>query len=225
MKVDKINAYKEEFREHLRITQSYNELYKYESLANFRKHWDLGALDLGAMYERSFQSELSARLWGGSQNSAKSMMLQFIETDKEFVRSMFRDLFNESKDLAMRINRFKLHCDELLIQRQTAGKSDSHHFHTDEEVFLYLSFNSPEIYPLFHYSHFNIMMNRLENRSVPEAWEVDRYYKLCKGLYTLLSRDGDLVQMHIEKRSEYYDQPTMLMVNDFLTICSQGPKV
>ena len=69
------------------------------------------------------------------------------------------------------------------------------------------------------------MMNRLENRNVPEEWEVDRYYKLCKGLYTLLSRDGDLVQMHIEKRGQYYDQPTMIMVNDFISICSQGPKV
>lgn len=225
MKVDSINAYKEEFREHLRITQDYNELYKYESLANFSKHWDLSALDLGAMYERSFHSDLSARLWGGSQNSAKSMMLQFIEKDKEFVRSMFRDLFNESKDLAMRINRFKLHCDELLGELQSAGKQDSHHFHTDEEVFLYLAFNAPETYPLFQYAHFNIMMNRLENRNVPEEWEVDRYYKLCKGLYTLLSRDGDLVQMHIEKRGQYYDQPTMIMVNDFISICSQGPKV
>ena len=224
MKVDKINAYKEVFREHLRITQSYNELYKYESLANFQKHWNLSELDLGTMYDRSFESELSGRLWGGSQNSAKSMMLQFIERDKEFVRSMFRDLYNEDRDLSMRINRFKFHCDELLAQMQGDGKQDSHHFHTDEEVFLYLSFNSPDSYPLFHYSQFNIMMHRLENRNVPEEWEEERYYKLCKGLYTLLSRDTDLVQLHVEKRAQYYDQPTMLMVNDFITVCSQAPK-
>jgi len=225
LKVDKINAYKEVFKKHLEVTQSYNELYKYDALANFQKNWDLSELDLAKTYDQSFSSELSGRLWGGSQNSAKEMMLRFIEHDKEFVRSMFRDLYNENKDLGMRVNRFQLHCDELLTALQEKNQNLNHHFHTTEEVGLYLCFNEPETYPLYHYASFQIMMQRLESRSIPEEWETERYFKLCSGLYKLLSRDEELVKMHIEKRGEYYDKPTLLMVNDFLTICSTAPKV
>ena len=223
MKVDKINAYKELFREHLEVTQSYNELYKYDALAHFQQNWDLGVLDLAATYNKSFSSELSGRLWGGSQNSAKEMMLKFIEQDKEFVRSMFRDLYDEKKDLGMRVNRFQLHCDELLTTLHEKHPNQNHHYHTTDEVGLYLAFNAPETYALYHYASFSIMMQRLDSRSIPEAFETERYFKLCSGLYKLLSRDQLLVDLHISKRGEYYDQPTMLMVNDFISICSKGP--
>lgn len=225
MKVALIQAYAEVFKEHLRITQDYNELYKYESLNNFQRNWDLGELDLGKMYDKSLESSLSARLWGGSQDSAKSLMLEFIETDKEYVRSMFRDLFNEDKDLSMRINRFKFHCDELLAQLQTKGRKLSHHHHGDEEICLYLAFNAPETYPLFHYAPFQIMMTRLENKAVPQEWEVDRYYKLCNGLYTLLTKDEDLKMLHHGQVGQYYEEKSRLIVNDFLLICSQKPRI
>lgn len=224
MKVDKINAYKDLFKQHLEITQSYNELYKYDALANFQANWDLGELDLGSIYDKSLSSELSGRLWGGSQNSAKEMMLRFIEQDKEFVRSMFRDLYDYKKDLGMRVNRFQLHCDELLSILQAKHPKLNHHYHGPEEVFLYLAFNDPQTYPLFHYASFSIMMERLESRSIPEEFETDRYFKLCTGLHKLLCRDEQLVEMHKAKRAEYYSEPTILMVNDFITICSKGAK-
>ena len=200
MKVDKINAYKEVFREHLEIPQSYNELYKYECLQNFEANWDLSALDLKTNYDNAFQSKISARLWGGSQNSAKEVMLLFLEMDKEFVRSMFRDLYNEDKDLGMRINRFVFHCDQMLEQLQAKQPKWTTHFHGESEVALYLAFNNPQVYPLFSYSPFANMMQRLEVKSVPESYELERYFKLCKGLYTLLKRDIQLVRLHKEVR-------------------------
>ena len=227
MKVDKINAYKDVFKNHLTVTQSYNELYKYECLQNFVSYWDLSALDLGAVYDKSFTSSISGRLWGGSTNSAKSMMLKFLTMDREFVRSMFRDLYNEERDLSMRINRFKFHCDQLLEQLQQTEKSHNNHFHGDEEVALYLAFNDPMTYNLFNYGPFSIMMTRLEAKSIPEQYEVERYFKLCKGLNTMLSRDAELVDLHKAKRSDalYYGDNTMLMVHDFLVICSQKPSL
>ena len=223
MKVDLINAYKEVYKEHLRKTQSYNELYKYECLKNFQDNWDLGTLDLGSMYEASLTSKLSARLWGGSQNSAKEVMLLFIEKDKEFVRSMFRDLYKEEKDVGLRVNRFLLHCDELLRQLQLTNKKLNAHYHTLEEVALYLAFNDPQKYCLRSYGPFSIMMERLGAKNPPQEFEIERYFKLCKGLYTMLSKDPEVSELLAAQIAEpqYYQDPGMLMVHDYLVICSQ----
>jgi len=225
VKVDKINAYKDLFKNHLEITQNYNELYKYECLQNFVDNWDLGELDLKTTFDKSFSSTISGRLWGGSTNSAKEMMLKYIDMDKEFVRSMFRDLYNEDRDIGMRINRFKFHCDQLLEKLQETEKQWNDHFHTDQEVSLYLAFQFPQTYNLFNYGPFSIMMQRLELRKLPEEYETDRYFKLCKGLYTMLSKDEELLELHRSKRSDniYYGEDTMLMVHDYLIICSQAP--
>lgn len=225
MKVDKINAYKEVFKNHLTITQNYNELYKYECLQNFQTHWDLGALDLKTVYDKSYSSNISGRLWGGSTNSPKSIMLKFMDMDKEFVRSMFRDLYNEDKDLGMRINRFKFHCDQLLEKLQETEQQWNDHFHTDEEVALYLAFQYPKTYNLYNYGPFSIMMQRLELKNIPEDYQSERYFKLCKGLYTMLSKDEELLELHRAKRADevYYGDNTMLMVHDYLLICSQSP--
>ena len=63
-------------------------------------------MDFAQMFNESFKSQISNSLWGGSVNSAKSVMLTFIENNKEYVRSMFKDLYNEDRDINMRINRF-----------------------------------------------------------------------------------------------------------------------
>jgi len=224
LKVDKINAYKAVFKKHLEITQNYNELYKYECLQNFVTHWDLGALDLASVYDKSYSSNISGRLWGGSTNSAKEMMLKFIARDKEFVRSMFRDLYNEDKDIGMRINRFKFHCDQLLEQLQQTEQQWNSHFHSDAEVAMYLAFQYPDTYNLFQFAPFSIMMQRLELKKLPEEYETDRYFKLCKGLYTMLSKDEELLELHSAKRVDplYYGEPTMLMVHDYLVIGIQA---
>ena len=114
MKVNLINKFKELWKASLSQELPDGWIYKYENLSNYRRHWDLSELDLKKMYADSFSSQVSGRLWGGTVDSPRSIMMSFIDINKEFVRSMFRDLHNESKDLSMRINRFSFHCDQLL---------------------------------------------------------------------------------------------------------------
>jgi len=227
MKVALINAYKDVFKKHLEITQDYHELYKYECLKNFQDNWDLGELDLYTTFDKSFKSKISGRLWGGSKNSAKSLMLKFIEMDKEFVRSMFRDLYNEDKDIAMRVNRFNFHCEQLLDQLMLQNKKINDHQQSEDIVAMYLAFQYPQTYNLFSYGAFEIMMNRLELKDIPQSFELDRYFKLCKGLYTMLTKDEELLELH-KKHFEsdiYYVENTMLIVHDFLKVCSKEPRI
>jgi len=221
MKVNLINDYKDKFITFLTRQSDYEEIYKYENISNFRKHWDLSELDLKTMYDNSFKSKLSGRLWGGTVDSAKSIMLLFIDTNKEFVRSMFRDLYNESKELNGRIDRFIFHCDQMLDEvKKTTDKFDRH-FHEDATMpFLYLCFSDPKVYPLYDYNLFRNTLPLFETRSVPENFEIDRYYKLSKAIYTIISKDTNLVTLHQSLIPEAYGiEANMLLLDDFLRFC------
>ncbi len=222
MKVDKINHYKDLFKGHLVKTFDYNELYKYNALYHFDNKWDIEDLDFAKMYDKSLNSEISGRLWGGSKDSAKSMMLEFIVINKEFVRSMFRDLYNEDKDIAMRMNRFEFHCDELLSQMQAKGKKLNSHYHNSQVISMYLAFRYPQKYNIFTYGPFKIMMNRLEAKNIPQEFEVDRYLKLCNGLYSILKKDTELLNIHklMRTKDNLYQDDTIVIVHDYLKIAS-----
>ena len=94
----------------------FRALYKWECLKNYHDHWDIEARDFYQMFDKSFSSQISNRLWSKDQYYPKKMMLAFIQKDKEFVRFMFRDLLNEKKDLPMRMDRFRFYCDEMLAE-------------------------------------------------------------------------------------------------------------
>lgn len=221
MKVNNIKDYAERFKTYLKSEKCDALVYKYENLKNFRAHWDIEDLDLAETFDKSFKSQLSNELWGGSVNSAKSQMLAFLKNDKAFARAMFKDLFNDQKDLAMRISRFNFHLDQLLdILHQKNDKINAH-YHTQKTISVYLCFNDPSQYCIVEHDAFSKMLRKLEAKSIPEEYELERALKLCKGLFTLLSKDEELVALHSAFIPDKYRcEPNMLLVHDYYTICS-----
>lgn len=223
MKVALINEYKEKLKMRLIKSYSLDEEYKYECLQNFKTNWDLSALQLEDVYDKSFSSTMSGNLWGGSKESAKDIMLRFIKHDREFMRSAFRDLFADYKDITLRINRFKLHCDEMLQQLQKKDKKLNHHYHDSKVISVYLTFHDPAEYNIFDFLEFKRMMMRLEAKNVPAEFEVERYFKVSKGLYKILSKDQELLDLHASKLKDekFYKEESLLLVHDFIIICSK----
>jgi hypothetical protein len=219
MKVHLIKEQAERYISYLENTEEFSELYKYESLDNFRKHWDLNASDFYEMFDNSFRSGISNRLWGGSVNSAKSAMLKFIELNTEFVRSMFVDLFNENKDLSMRINRFALHCDEMLTQLPNTKDRIVDHRHGPQIISLYLCFHDPENYTIVNYRAFYHAMELLGNQNIPQAFELERAIKLSRGLYKILGGYDALESLYQKwLPDKYFDGLNMLAVHDFFQL-------
>jgi hypothetical protein len=223
MKVNLINKYKELWKTSLSQELPDGWIYKYENLSNYRRHWDLSELDLKKMYADSFSSQVSGRLWGGTVDSPRSIMMSFIDINKEFVRSMFRDLHNESKDLSMRINRFSFHCDQLLDLLQKENDKIDRHFHeTPQMAFLYLCFENPELYPLYSYKAYHKSMQMFETSSIPEPFEVERFYKLSKAIYTIIKKDEALISLIQSQIPEAYGiEVNYLMLDDFFQFCKQ----
>jgi len=212
MKVSLINEYKDKFKSFLSTRAEAHHGFYFEIIDNWKSNWKLEGSNLSHIYDSSLQSKVSARLWGGSVNSPKSLMIKLLEKEEEFMRSTFRDLFNESLDLGLRLDRFGYHTDQVFRPMQGKDPKMVSHYHHDREILcLYLALEYPEKYCLFHYPVFYKMMELFESRNIPTKVEVERYYKSCRGIRNLLIKDEELVELFKKKYNIEADSDLGLM--------------
>jgi len=213
MKVAIINNYKDRFKSYLSGRDHFENAFYFEVIRNWKQNWNIEGKNLSKIYDDSLQSSVSARLWGGSVNSPKSMMVRLLEREEEFMRSTFRDLFKEHLDVGLRLDRFGFHTDQVFRPMQGKDPKLVSHFHHDREILcLYLALEYPAQYCLFDYPAFSKMMERFESRNIPTKVEVERYYKSCRGIKNLLSKDEDFVELVKEKFQLVNDDELGLMI-------------
>lgn len=199
MKLESLRYYREQFKKKLASEEPYSQAYKWECQEIFQREWDLEELDLGTMYNRALSHPVSGNLWGGNYQSAKSVMLEFILVNREFVRSMFRDLLATQKDLSMRIERFHFHCDQLLEQLRSGNRRINHHLHEGYYMpTLYLTLRYPENHCIYDPEHFGRSLLILDARN-PQDTSLSRFNKVIPILQSQLLQDPDLLRVMKEK--------------------------
>ena len=82
-----------------------DEKYKWEAVKYFQDHWDIEAEDFGEMFKSA--TDRTYNLLASGYAYPRQMMVYFAKADMEAVRQMFRDLFDESRDLAERVAAFQ----------------------------------------------------------------------------------------------------------------------
>ena len=170
------------------------------------------------MYAESLHSDISNRLWIGVDYHPKESMITFLKYEKEFIRSMFRDLFNEGKDLQMRISRFIFHCDELRKQIKKREPKLLHHYHDEKMVVNYLMLNDPQRYTYLDLVSFRKAMEAMQARNIPEHITIESYTKLMRIIQNFIKADTSMANGY---RSLFPDQKlyvagSMLMALDFI---------
>lgn len=193
-------------------------LLSWEVQKNFQDNWDIEELDFAAMFDRSIHSNVSVRLWKRDGYFPKEMMLEFIGLDKEFSRSMFRDLFDENKDIDGRVRRFVYHCDIFLEELKKRQSQAAAHFHGDLFMpSLYLALRYPENYTTYSYGLFRAFMEKLEAKNLPIVDDVERYFKVMKVIQKLILQNEDLAPKLEEwiKEDIYYQSPSLFLAQDF----------
>lgn len=228
MKVALINSLLDEFKSYLekslgnKSRQAEEIIFKYENLKVYREHWDLGELDLRNMFDISFKSKISNRLWGGHYDSSKELMLTFIDHNKEYCRSMFRDLFNEGKDFSLRVNRFLFHCDELLNEVKGKGSKYFDHRQSYNLVSLYLAFEYPHKYCIIDYPEWSRFLKKVEVKTMPSENELERSMKLSKGLFTIMNKSKEIQDLYSScLPQEISCEFNMFMLHDFYHFASE----
>lgn len=203
-------------------------LFYWESQRIFQECWDLEAGDFAGMYEQSLQNTKTRRLWTRENYEPKRMMLRFISMLPDFVRQMFSDLFNETKSVEPRMDRFVFYCDELLqdYKRANPRTTENSHFHNDnyEMISLYLAFRYPDRYAPYRYEVFRELMVKFASPDIPAVNDVERYFKVMRTLYNMLNKNENLKNLHaarIEKEG-LFQQESLLLAFDFACFCTSS---
>ena len=224
MEVKKLQAKILEFKSFLKKDRNFAELYKWEALSHFQEYWNIDAPDFGAMYDQSLRSTKTQRLWKREYWRPKELMLQLIAMEPDFARKTFRNLLDESVNIETRVSMFKFGCDELLreFKHQNKTSIENNHYHDDfEMILLYLTFQFPETFTFFEYKPFIKTLEQLGIQDLPDPYNLDRFLKLTKILYTFLKKDEELIEVHRKRLppNRYYQGDSKLIVHDFYCYC------
>lgn len=218
----KANIIKEQIERYKRMLASSKErysLFPFAVLKNYQQHWDIEALDFKTMFDQSFKSEVSNTLWSADQFRPKEIMMAFIDMDKEFVRLMFRQLYNEEKDISLRVEKFVYYCDEMLMQLMKKNRKESMHYHGDlRMITTYLALEFPAKYTMYSFNTFRGLLTLFEAQRIPVVDEIARYQTLMRSLYTnFMLKDQELVNTMTElcKEDTYFAAETTFWVNHF----------
>lgn len=221
MQLKKIQQYLQQYKSFLKSRDAYQNLYKWEALQHFQNNWDMDAPDLAGMYDRSLQCSQTKRLWKREAYYPKQMMLKFIDLEPDYIRLMFKDLFNEKKDIEGRIDRFIFYCDNVLQEFKEAHPRsiENNHHHDDnyQIISLYLGFRYPEQYTLYSYLNFRNLLEKLGSRDIPKINDVGRFFKIMRTLYKMMQKDEDIMRLHQRRLNpnRHYTGDCLLMVEEF----------
>ncbi len=226
MEVRKLQARIQDYKAFLMKDRNLAEVYKWEALLHFQQHWDIEAIDFAKMYDASFQSTTTQRLWKREIWRPKELMLLLIGQDPEFARKSFRNLFDDTQNIDTRVSMFKFACDEMLSEykRQHKTSIENNHYHDDlEMIFLYLTFRFPEQFTFFEYPPFSETLRQMGIQDIPTPYNLDRFLKLTKILYTFLKKDEELIKIHQTRFSseQLYKNGQKLLVHDFYAFCGK----
>ena len=126
-------------------------------------------------------------------------MLEFIKQNSDFVRSMFRALFDETTTIEKRISKFQFGCEVMMqdFKEDHPTSIENNHFHLENHVIsMYLSFRYPEKYAVYFYAEFASMMKKIGSTKVPSPFEMERFFKITNTLTTYLQKDEELMAIH-----------------------------
>ena len=187
-----------------------DESYKWEAIQHFQQHWNIDALNFGEMFKEA--TDKTYNLLASGYAYPKAMIQNFAKADDEAVRKMFRDLFDESSDLTMRVEAFQSAADNLR-EKYDDGTWRKHYQNTNA-ISTYLWLRYPDKYYIYRYEFFRDVAVELNSEYRPKRnGSVDSliggyqmYDEICKAI----CEDESLVDLiHSAMNERCYSDPKM----------------
>jgi 5-methylcytosine-specific restriction protein B len=184
-----------EYKKDFASKQWNNEKYKWEAVKHFQDHWDINAADFLEMFWQA--TEKTYNLLASRNYFPRRMIKFFAEHDPEVVRSMFISLFDESKDLVERYERFVADAEELK-EKYIEDKGKQHYQHLNA-ISTYLWLRYPDKYYIYKYSVNHDVAKELESSIMPKRGRPKESlvaaYNLYNEICEKLAEDNELKQM------------------------------
>jgi len=181
----------------------YDEIYKWEAVAKFRSHFNTSENDFKEMLLGSLSG--TRNLMDSGSYFPKRMLTEYLNRDPEFVRQMFDNLYNESKDLRERVQEFWQSSRDLQ-EKYTPGY---HHFQDGRAIIVYLCMRYPEKYFLYKFQMFKKFCKLIQYPYQPNIrLRLDNillYQNLCLQLLPEIKKDDELIMLHQKRiQSNHY---------------------
>lgn len=185
-----INEYKNYFPEHWK-----EEKFKWEAIKHFQDYWDINADDFLEMFMNA--TDKTKSLLANMNNYPRGMIKAFATADPEAVRGMFFNLFDESQNLAERIDQFKATSDEIRIKYDDGTWNRD--YQGENAITTYLWLRYPDKYYIYKYSEIRALAKAIDNDFVPRkggfTFNVESGIKLYDEIRNVIKHDPDLDKM------------------------------
>ena len=137
-----LTAYKQYFPLHWK-----DEKYKWEAVQYFQNNWDIEAENFLDMFMKA--TDKTFNLLASMNNYPRAMIRAFAEKEPETVRDMFIVLYDETRNLDERIEKFEMMAEDLRVRYDDG--SWKHHYQSANAISTYLWLRYPDkyfIYPM-----------------------------------------------------------------------------
>ena len=182
-----IAAYKEYFPNHWK-----DEKYKWEAIQYFQEHWNISAENFLDMFMEA--TDKTYNLLANMNNYPRGMIKSFAMADQEAVRSMFMALFDESQNLAQRIEQFITSAENLRVKYDDGTWKQ--HYQTANAISTYLWLKYPDKYYIYKYSEVRAIAREIGSDFVPKKGgsvsNIENSYKLYDEIRKKLASDSEL---------------------------------
>lgn len=182
-----IAAYKDYFPNHWK-----DEKYKWEAIQYFQEHWNISAENFLDMFMEA--TDKTYNLLANMNNYPRGMIKSFAMADQEAVRSMFMALFDESQNLAQRIEQFITSAENLRVKYDDGTWKQ--HYQTANAISTYLWLKYPDKYYIYKYSEVRAIAREIGSDFVPKKGgsvsNIENSYKLYDEIRKKLASDSEL---------------------------------
>ena len=179
-----------------------NESYKWKAIKQFQDHWDIETSDFAAMLEQALAKTYN--LLASGYYYAKSMLLGFAGEDPNGVREAFRVLYDETRDLSERVERFIAYADDRKQNHNESGWKN--HYQDTHAVSVYLWLRYPDKYYIYKYGEIRPIAIELESSFVPKrSSSVENLiggYELCDEICAQISKNEAIIKTFSALRSD-----------------------
>jgi 5-methylcytosine-specific restriction protein B len=185
------------------------ERYKWQAVKCFRDNWDFGASDFAKMLKNSLAK--SENLLTSNHYYAKKMIVEMAEKQPEIVRQMFADLFDETKNLTERVQKFKDKSSDFVVEHKDEEPvwNATNSFQDLHAVSVYLTFMYPEKYYIFKSEIFRKFAKRISYTNVPKQGKTENliaYKDMCDKIREIVLQDESLTEMSKARLDETCDE-------------------
>ena len=168
------------------------EKYKWEAVKHFQDYWDIEAECFGEMFKKA--TDKTSNLLASGYSYPRLMIINFSKYDDEAVRTMFRNLFDETHDLASRIDDFQAVSEELRMKYDDGTWTN--HYQNTNAVSTYLWLRYPDKYYIYKYEIFRSVANELSSDYMPKRnGSVDNIiggYEMYDDICKVIKSDPDI---------------------------------